>query len=87
MPFLAEENDELEVQKISMKILQSSIDGIDNEQSDMNIPLADFKEFISLINSRNLILNQSASKLIHDFFVVIRKERPEYLPMRAIKTM
>ncbi|KAL0267141.1 UNVERIFIED_CONTAM: hypothetical protein PYX00_009492 [Menopon gallinae] len=85
MPFLADENDETEVMKVSQKILQFSIHGTDNEQSDMKIPVDDFKEFISLINSRNLVLNESASKLIHDFFVVIRRERPECLPMRAIK--
>lgn len=47
----------------------------------------DFREFFKVINSREVTLSESASQLIRGYFVVRRRDQPQWLPLGAIKTM
>lgn len=87
MPFLAEEKNEFEQNKICWKNLNMAIKNFTQVESQRQISSQDFKQFFKIINSREVILSETASQLIRNYFVVCRRDRSQCLPIGAIKTM
>ncbi|KAK6636316.1 hypothetical protein RUM43_009975 [Polyplax serrata] len=87
IPFLADEKNELEHTKICLRNMSTLVTDFDQFPRNGTITPEDFREFFKVINSREVTLSESASQLIRGYFVVRRRDQPQWLPLGAIKTI
>lgn len=88
MPFFAEEISENEHVNICLANLQTALKSSrETIETSPSVPVDDFKKFFKIINSKKISLSEEASQLIQNYFVASRRERPQCLPLNAIKTM
>ncbi|CAH1407576.1 unnamed protein product [Nezara viridula] len=82
IPFL--DNIDVNDEEISEHLLQKAVDNISS--SDV-ISQKDFRKFIDIISGIKVTMSEMAVNLIRNYFVANRRERPECLPLKAIKVL
>ncbi|XP_054268889.1 uncharacterized protein LOC128990520 [Macrosteles quadrilineatus] len=84
MPFIGDGGADIEVVADhllyeSMQTRTSKVEGA--------IPEQDLKEYLNIVCSYKVQLTPQAKKLLRNYFVASRRERPDCLPLNALKTL
>nr|XP_014281767.1 minichromosome maintenance domain-containing protein 2 isoform X3 [Halyomorpha halys] len=82
IPFL--DNIDVNDEEISEHLLWKAIG---NSRSFDIISQKDFRKFIDIISGLKVTMSEMARTLIRNYFVANRRERPECLPLKAIKVL
>ncbi|KAK9508224.1 hypothetical protein O3M35_007932 [Rhynocoris fuscipes] len=84
MPFISEIGCDDET--ISSCVIQNATGQTCYERQRI-IPENDFREFLGIISSEQVEMSEEASSLIRNYFVASRRERPDSLPIKAVKVL
>ncbi|XP_046673020.1 minichromosome maintenance domain-containing protein 2 [Homalodisca vitripennis] len=84
MPFIGDGSGDIEAvaQHLLLEAMQSDV-----KPPSCMISPEDLKQYLDIVCSFKVQLTPEASKLLRNYFVASRRERPDCLPLTAIKTM